>query len=133
MPFCVSLRVLHLAVMSKQILHHEVTNALMYIYRFYSLQWRTWGAYFIQVAWRRYCKRKLGKSLREAQDRLQNALANEVGSQPSLGATIYASRFAANALRALRKNSALSARPPQRLLPLLPQKPAEPDFTAEGR
>lgn len=85
------------------------------------------------MAWRRHCKRKLDKSLREAEDRLQNALANEVGSTPSLGATIYASRFAANALRTMRKNGAVSARPPQRLLPLLPQKPAEPDFTAEGR
>nr|XP_048334488.1 cyclic nucleotide-gated ion channel 1-like [Ziziphus jujuba var. spinosa] len=109
------------------------SKQLRHDFRFYSLQWRTWAACFIQVAWRRHCKRKLDKSLREAEDRLQNALANEVGSTPSLGATIYASRFAANALRTMRKNGAVSARPPQRLLPLLPQKPAEPDFTAEGR
>lgn len=71
-------------------------------------------------------------SLREAENRLQNTLANDAGTTPSLGATIYASRFAANALRALRKHGARNARPPQRLLPLLPQKPAEPDFSAEG-
>ncbi|PON51343.1 Voltage dependent potassium channel [Parasponia andersonii] len=102
---------------------------------FYSLQWRTWGACFIQAAWRRHCKRKLDKSLREAEDRLQDALASEAGSgtTPSLGATIYASRFASNALRALRQSGMRSARPQQRLLPLLPQKPAEPDFTAESR
>ena len=100
--------------------------------RFYSLQWRTWGACFIQAAWRRYCKRKLDKSLHEAEDRLQDALANEAGTSPSLGATIYASRFAANALRTLRQNGAHNTKVPQRLLPLLPQKPAEPNFDAEN-
>nr|POF07409.1 cyclic nucleotide-gated ion channel 1 [Quercus suber] len=74
----------------------------------------------------------LDKSLREAEDRLQDALANEVGTSPSLGATIYASRFAANALRTLRQNGAHITRVPQRLLPLLPQKPAEPNFDAEN-
>ncbi|KAL5572094.1 hypothetical protein UlMin_021691 [Ulmus minor] len=105
---------------------------------------KTWAACFIQAAWRRQCKRKLDKSLREAEDRLQDALreaedrlqdalANDAGNMPSLGATIYASRFAANALRGLRQNRSCSTRPPQRLLPLLPQKPAEPDFTSEPR
>ena len=70
--------------------------------------------------------------MREAEDRLQDALANEAGTSPSLGATIYASRFAANALRTLRQNGAHNTRLPQRLLPLLPQKPAEPNFDAEN-
>uniref|UniRef100_A0A7N2R3Y0 Uncharacterized protein n=1 Tax=Quercus lobata TaxID=97700 RepID=A0A7N2R3Y0_QUELO len=100
--------------------------------RFYSLQWRTWGACFVQVAWCWYCKRKLDKSLHEAKDRLQDALANEARTSPSLGATIYASRFAANALRTLRQNGARKTTVPQRLLPLLPQKPAEPNFDAEN-
>uniref|UniRef100_A0A7N2LJ63 Uncharacterized protein n=1 Tax=Quercus lobata TaxID=97700 RepID=A0A7N2LJ63_QUELO len=100
--------------------------------RFYSLQWSPWGACFIQVAWHRYCKRKLDKSLHEVEDRLQDALANEAGTSPSLGATIYASRFVANALRTLRQNGARKTRVPQRLLPLLPQKPAEPNFDAEN-
>ncbi|XP_030965629.1 cyclic nucleotide-gated ion channel 1-like [Quercus lobata] len=108
------------------------SKQLQHTFRFYSLQWRTWGACFIQVAWRRYCKRKLDKSLREAEDRLQDALANEAGNSPSLGATIYASRFAANALRTLRQNGARKTRVPQRLLPLLPQKPPEPNFDAEN-
>ena len=106
---------------------------VLWFFRFYSLQWRTWAACFIQAAWRRHCKRKHENSLREAEDRLQDALANKAGTTPSLGATIYASRFAANALRALRQSGARSSRPPHRLLPLLPQKPAEPDFTTEGR
>ncbi|KAF3439874.1 hypothetical protein FNV43_RR18152 [Rhamnella rubrinervis] len=108
------------------------SKQLQHTFKFYSQQWRTWAACFIQAAWRRHCKRKHDKCLREAEDRLQNALANDVGTTPSLGATIYASRFASNALRALRQNGARNPRPPQRLLPLLPQKPAEPDFTAVG-
>lgn len=69
--------------------------------------------------------------MREEEDRLQDAMANEVGTSPSLGATIYASRFAANALRALRRNHAPSPKLPHRLPALLLQKPSEPDFTAE--
>ncbi|KAI9180006.1 hypothetical protein LWI28_000170 [Acer negundo] len=102
-------------------------------FRFCSVQWKTWAACFIQAAWRRHCKQKLAKSLREAEDRLQDALATEAGTSTSLGATIYASRFAANLLRPLRQNSPRNTRIPPRL-PLLipPQKPTEPDFTADG-
>ena len=83
------------------------------------------------MAWRRYCRRKIEKSLREEEDRLQDALANEVGTSPSLSVTLYASKFAANALRALRRNHAPSPKLPRRLPPLLLQKPSEPDFAAE--
>ncbi|XVE73721.1 hypothetical protein DITRI_Ditri11bG0141400 [Diplodiscus trichospermus] len=107
------------------------SKQFQHTFKFYSVQWQTWAASFIQAAWRRHCKRKLAKSLREAEDKLQDALANESGTAPSLGATLYASKFAANALRNLRNNGSQSARLPQRLPPLLPQKPAEPDFTAE--
>ncbi|XP_028794754.1 cyclic nucleotide-gated ion channel 1 [Neltuma alba] len=107
------------------------SKRLQHTFRFYSLQWKTWGACFIQAAWRRYCRKKMERSLREAEERL---LANESGSSstPSLGATIYASRFAANALRNLRQNSEHNSRMTQRLLPLLPQKPSEPDFTSQS-
>ncbi|KAK1560580.1 hypothetical protein Q3G72_028279 [Acer saccharum] len=100
-------------------------------FRFHSVQWKTWAACFIQAAWRRHCKQKLAKSLREAEDRLQDALATEAGTSASLSATIYASRFAANLLRPLRQNGPRNTRIPPRL-PLLipPQKPTEPDFTA---
>ncbi|XP_042503562.1 cyclic nucleotide-gated ion channel 1-like isoform X2 [Macadamia integrifolia] len=107
------------------------SKQLRHTFRFYSQQWRTWAACFIQAAWRRYYKKKIEESLREEEDRLQNALAREEGSAPSLGATIYASRFAANILRAVRRNGARKARVPERLPPMLLQKPAEPDFTAE--
>ncbi|KAL2954746.1 hypothetical protein AAZX31_19G240600 [Glycine max] len=104
------------------------SKQLQHAFRFYSSQWKTWAATFIQAAWRRYWKKKIERSLREAEDELQDALANEEESSLSLGATIYASRFAANALRNLRENSRHN-RMQQRLLPLLPPKPVEPDFT----
>ncbi|XVE58392.1 hypothetical protein DITRI_Ditri04bG0166200 [Diplodiscus trichospermus] len=107
------------------------SKQLRHTFRFYSQQWRTWAACFIQAAWRRYSKKKLEESLREEENRLQDALANAGGSSPSLGATIYASRFAANALRALRRNRTHKARVPERVSPMLLQKPAEPDFTAD--
>ncbi|KAL1344320.1 hypothetical protein AAHE18_08G038200 [Arachis hypogaea] len=109
------------------------SKQLRHTFRFYSQQWRTWAACFIQAAWRRYSKRKLEESLREDENRLQDALAKAGGSSPSLGATIYASRFAANALRAIRRNGTRKSRVPERLPPMLLQKPAEPDFTAEER
>ncbi|PHT49721.1 Cyclic nucleotide-gated ion channel 1 [Capsicum baccatum] len=77
---------------------------LRHTFRFYSQHWRTWAACFIQAAWHRHCRNKLEKSLREDEDILQDALTNEIATLPNLGATIYASKFAANALRALRRN-----------------------------
>ncbi|XP_010671493.2 cyclic nucleotide-gated ion channel 1 [Beta vulgaris subsp. vulgaris] len=110
------------------------SKQLRHTFRFYSQQWRTWAACFIQAAWRRYHRKKMEQSLKEEEDRLQDALAREAGSSsPSLGATIYASRFAANALRALRKNGARKARLPERISPILLQKPAEPDFSVEDK
>ncbi|KAL8115098.1 hypothetical protein AgCh_021793 [Apium graveolens] len=107
------------------------SKQLQHTFRYYSQQWRSWAACFIQAAWRRHCKREFEKSLRENEDRLQNALAREGGTTPSLGATIYASRFAANALRALRRNRMPSANLPHNVPTLLIQKPSEPDFSAE--
>ncbi|KAM1884959.1 hypothetical protein ACFX14_037694 [Malus domestica] len=72
-------------------------------------------------------KKKLEKSLREEENRLQDALAKAGVSFPSLGATIYASRFDANTPR----SGTWKARVLERLPAMLLQKPAEPDFTAE--
>ncbi|KAG6670818.1 hypothetical protein I3843_Q035200 [Carya illinoinensis] len=82
---------------------------------------KTWAACFIQSAWRRYSKKNHERALRDAENRLQFALANEAGTSASLGATIYVTRFAAHLLR-----------PATKVLQLLPPKPAEPDFSAEG-
>lgn len=109
------------------------SKQLRHTFRFYSHQWRTWAACFIQAAWRRYTRRKIEEALHEKEGRLQTVIAQEAGSSPSLGATIYASRFAVNALRNLRRNDPRRARLPERLPPILLQKPAEPDFTAEEK
>ncbi|GKV44388.1 hypothetical protein SLEP1_g51578 [Rubroshorea leprosula] len=103
------------------------SKQLQHIFRFYSVQWKTWAASFIQAGWRRYCRGKFLKLLREEEARLQNALAGDSGV--SVGASIYVSKFAANALRNLRQDETPSPRIPERM-PLLPQKPAEPDFGA---
>lgn len=58
-------------------------------------------------------------------------MSKEGGSSPSFGATIYASKFAANALRNLRRNIPQNARVPPRSPLLNLQKPTEPDFTSE--
>ncbi|XP_016650022.1 PREDICTED: cyclic nucleotide-gated ion channel 1-like isoform X2 [Prunus mume] len=107
------------------------SKQLRHTFRLYSQQWRTWAACFIQAAWRRHCKKKLETSLLEEENRLQDALAKAGASSPSLGATIYASRFAANILRTIRRSGTRKARVPERLPAMLLQKPAEPDFTAE--
>ncbi|XP_065868289.1 cyclic nucleotide-gated ion channel 1-like isoform X2 [Euphorbia lathyris] len=107
------------------------SRQLRHTFRFYSQQWRTWAARFIQASWRRYSKKKREESLRQEDDRLQNALAKTSGNSPSLGATIYASRFAANALRALRRTGTHNARLLDRVPSMLLQKPAEPDFAFE--
>ncbi|MCL7043448.1 hypothetical protein MKW94_014350 [Papaver nudicaule] len=47
---------------------------LRHLFRFYSKQWRTWAACFIQATWRKYHKKKLGESLRGEENRLQAVL-----------------------------------------------------------
>lgn len=96
---------------------------LKHNFRFYTQNWRIWAACYVQEAWRRYRRKKLEESLRKEENMLQEALAKagSSSSSQSLGSAIYALRFAANALGAIRHN----ARP--RLL----QKPSEPDISIE--
>ncbi|KAG0499873.1 hypothetical protein HPP92_004564 [Vanilla planifolia] len=107
------------------------SKQLRHAFRFYSQQWRTWAACFIQAAWRHYSRRKIEESLREEEDKLQAALVRGSGHSTSLGATIYASRFAVNALRALKRSGTRKLRLQERMSVMLLQKPPEPDFTAE--
>ncbi|CAL1409710.1 unnamed protein product [Linum trigynum] len=97
---------------------------LRHRFRFYSHQWTTWAACFIQAAWRRFRKNKLEMAQRREEDRLGDALAAK--STP-LGATIYASRFAANSLRLLNRKSTGKGTVP--LPSVSAKKPAEPDFS----
>ncbi|OAY64574.1 putative cyclic nucleotide-gated ion channel 6, partial [Ananas comosus] len=108
------------------------SRQVQHTFRFYSQQWRTWAACFIQAAWRRYSKRKLAELRRREEmaaglDDDCDDDADQFGNgSSSLGATIYASRFAANALRGVHRTRSNSVKG---LVAL--QKPPEPDFAAD--
>ncbi|KAL3746280.1 hypothetical protein ACJRO7_015267 [Eucalyptus globulus] len=110
------------------------SRQVQHTFRFYSQQWRTWAACFIQAAWRRYSKRKNMELRRKEEEEEEEVEGSDgtrknagTGGSYSIGATFLASRFAANALRGVHRNrNAKSARDLVKL-----QKPPEPDFTAE--
>nr|POE85720.1 cyclic nucleotide-gated ion channel 1 [Quercus suber] len=87
------------------------SKQFQHIFRFYSLQWKTWAARRIQAVWRRYQERKLYKSLHEAEDRLQYGVTDEAGTSKV-------------------EHNGGEGKAPKRLL-LLPQKPDEPNFIGE--
>lgn len=107
------------------------SRQVQHTFRFYSQQWRTWAACFIQAAWRRYSKRKTMELLRRKEEEeaegSEGARTSTSGGTYSLGATLLASRFAANALRGVHRNR--NAKTARELVKL--QKPPEPDFSAE--
>ncbi|KAM7477141.1 hypothetical protein LguiB_024384 [Lonicera macranthoides] len=88
------------------------SRQVKHTFHFYSHHWRTWAACFIQAAWRRYLRRK-------ALDTRPRG-----GGSFSIGATILASKFAANALCGVHRNWNLNS---DRELVKLP-KPPEQDF-----
>ncbi|KAG8391358.1 hypothetical protein BUALT_Bualt01G0179500 [Buddleja alternifolia] len=111
------------------------SRQVQHTFRFYSQQWRTWAATFIQAAWRRY-KRKMADLHRNEMEsgsstegeyegeEEETGLISGSASSSSIGATMLASRFAANAMRGVRKiRSRLSS---GRMMKL--PKPPEPDF-----
>ncbi|KAF7134271.1 hypothetical protein RHSIM_Rhsim08G0204000 [Rhododendron simsii] len=102
------------------------SRQVQHTFRFYSQQWRTWAASFIQAAWRRYSRRKMAE-LRRSEEMEDEESGFIVDNGSSFGATILASRFAANALRGVHRNrSSVGA---TSLVAL--QKPPEPDFAAD--
>ncbi|CAN4113211.1 unnamed protein product [Withania somnifera] len=107
------------------------SRQVQHTFRFYSQQWRTWAACFIQAAWRRYTKRKLMELQRKEEEEAEALAAgsgNAGGTTYSIRATFLASKFAANALRGIHRNRNLkSARELVKL-----QKPPEPDFSADA-
>ncbi|KAK3141349.1 hypothetical protein QOZ80_4BG0332710 [Eleusine coracana subsp. coracana] len=99
------------------------SRQVQHTFRFYSQQWRTWAACFIQVAWRRHCKRKIAEQRRKEEE----AANRQISSHTSLGATIYASRFAANAMRGVHRLRSKAVPTIVRL-----PKPPEPDFGVDA-
>ncbi|KAK8966907.1 putative cyclic nucleotide-gated ion channel 18 [Platanthera guangdongensis] len=132
------------------------SKKLQHAFRFYSQQWRSWGASFIQTAWRRYVKKKLARELakqeslyysRESANAIpfndnapllaeyadvgDSALGDTTESSIRLGTTILASKFAKNTKRGA--NQKLKRDDPASLInmnvPMLMMKPDEPDFS----
>ncbi|XP_013698228.1 probable cyclic nucleotide-gated ion channel 12 isoform X2 [Brassica napus] len=100
------------------------SSRLRHMFRFYSAHWRLWAACFIQAAWREHCKRKLSRILHAKRD--YNHIPQ--GPQLNLGAALYVSRFVSKALRNRQKNAANCSISPH-MLPPIPHKPADPEFS----
>ena len=106
------------------------SRQVQHTFRFYSQQWRTWASSFIQTAWRKYSKRKNAELRRkEEEEELdyddEQALVGQSDNTEdsySLGATVFASRFATN-LRGHKNRTMTSSKS----LIKVP-KPPEPDF-----
>ncbi|XP_062223608.1 cyclic nucleotide-gated ion channel 1-like [Phragmites australis] len=110
------------------------SKQLRHTFRFYSQQWRTWAACFIQAAWHRYCRKKMEDTLNEKEKVFRAAIVSDDCSSLSLGAALYVARFACNMMRFLRRNATRNnARLQERVIVWLLQKPAEPNFFAEER
>lgn len=133
------------------------SKKLQHAFRYYSHQWRTWAACFIQTAWRRYFKKKLAKHLTKQESFYHMPIPNQessyhdeqadvnfgdtMGKRSSrgnannapqhLGATILASKFAANTRRGAHQKvpggnpASTSLKMPQLF------KPDEPDFSVD--
>ncbi|XP_051124211.1 putative cyclic nucleotide-gated ion channel 8 [Andrographis paniculata] len=112
-------------------------------FRFYSQQWRTWAATFIQATWRRY-RRKVAELEHNESDKGSTEESSSDGEDGSdnnddehtglisgtktrLGSAMLASRFAANAMRRVHRFRSELSSGKIRKLP----KPPEPDFSTE--
>lgn len=127
------------------------SKKLQHAFRYYSHQWRTWGACFIQVAWRRWMKRKKEMELArqegfyythileqdfnfrdgsgaDYEDSGADSLSDHENAHNAwhLGATILASKFAANTRRGVQHKSDPTSLQMPKLF-----KPEEPDFSAD--
>ncbi|KAF0889220.1 hypothetical protein E2562_022472 [Oryza meyeriana var. granulata] len=117
------------------------SKRLQHAFRYYSHQWRSWGACFVQGAWRRYKKRKLARELikqeglyymqgqggggdddgGEGQDDSDSAPLlggggggggdQKDGGGAHLGATFLASKFAKNTKRSAAAHHGKAAQP----------------------
>ncbi|TYI80807.1 hypothetical protein E1A91_D05G111900v1 [Gossypium mustelinum] len=100
------------------------SKQLRHKFRFYSHQWRTWAACFIQAAWRRFKKRKEAAELR-AKENLVMA-AEPKPPAPGSGLAMYAARLAASTRIGVKMHSGSGSG----VVSSLP-KPAEPDFSVD--
>lgn len=108
------------------------SKQLRHKFRFYSHQWRTWAACFVQAAWRRYKKRKSVAELKAKEYPVVGESELLIGQldmdvpPPGSGFAVYAARLAASTRRGGNKVSGSDSSVISSL-----QKPAEPDFSVE--
>ncbi|KVI09348.1 Cyclic nucleotide-binding domain-containing protein, partial [Cynara cardunculus var. scolymus] len=106
------------------------SKQLRHKFRFYSHQWRTWAACFVQAAWRRYKRRQSASELKARESFASVDYEPEVSPpkhggqmvapEPGFGAYGASSRRSGN-LHSVSKSTSVSAL----------QKPTEPDFSVE--
>nr|XP_043633299.1 protein CNGC15b-like [Erigeron canadensis] len=107
------------------------SKQLQHKFRFYSHQWRTWAACFVQAAWRRYKRRKSAQELKaresftsvDHESEFSSPLYGHGGNSmasPDPGYGVYATRMGSNR----RPGGSKSGGGGGSL-----QKPAEPDFS----
>ncbi|KAK8491731.1 hypothetical protein V6N13_138524 [Hibiscus sabdariffa] len=101
------------------------SKQLRHKFRFYSHQWRTWAACFIQAAWRRFKKRKEAAELRAKENQMMAAEAE--APAPGSGLAMCAARLAASTRRGVGNMHSGSDSGVVSSLP----KPAEPDFSVD--
>ncbi|KAI7754411.1 hypothetical protein M8C21_000459 [Ambrosia artemisiifolia] len=107
------------------------SKKLQHAFRYYSHQWRTWGACLVQNAWRKYKRKKLAEELARQEGLYQNNNDDNDGGENDqnaqhLGATILASRFAKNTRKGISHKEGVGTSSPS--MPKL-FKPDEPDFS----
>ncbi|GAU15676.1 hypothetical protein TSUD_109340 [Trifolium subterraneum] len=101
------------------------SKQLRHKFRFYSHQWRTWAACFIQAAWRRHKKRKEAAELR-AKENLVEAEKAETTTKYGTGFVVYGKNVARSTRKGVNIHSGTNSGVVRSL-----QKPTEPDFYDE--
>ncbi|XP_057956232.1 protein CNGC15b [Malania oleifera] len=96
------------------------SKQLRHKFRFYSHQWRTWAACFIQAAWRRHKKRK-GAAMLQARKNPSFKLSDAAMAQPDSGFAAYAASRRGGSKHLGSDTGGVSSL----------QKPDEPDFSVD--
>lgn len=108
------------------------SKQLQLTFRYYSQQWRTWAACFIQAAWRRYQRRRLASMRRQEEEAYLNEAmqGSERLQTSSMGAAMLASRFAAKGMRGVQRLRSMRAAELGSHISTF-AKPDEPDFSLD--
>ncbi|XP_054793171.1 protein CNGC15c-like isoform X2 [Prosopis cineraria] len=101
------------------------SKQLRHKFKFYSHQWRTWAACFVQAAWRRYKKRKELAGLRAKMNQTDDA-EPETPNSGSSGLVAYGSSKGRSTGKGVNMCSEAASGVVSSL-----QKPEEPDFTVD--